>query len=41
MIQCKACQSWQYSQCRKPGFGSADPQRWRRCKGFTVANGFG
>ena len=34
MIQCKDCQHWQYSQCRNKGYGSADPERWRRCRGY-------
>ena len=35
MIQCKDCRHWNYSQCRNDGYGSADPERWRRCKGFN------
>lgn len=34
MIQCKTCKHWNYSQCRNKGYGSADPERWRRCKGY-------
>ena len=34
MIQCRTCKHWCYSQCRNRGYGSADPERWRRCKGY-------
>ena len=34
MIQCKNCKHWNYSQCRNKGYGSADPEQWRRCKGY-------
>lgn len=36
MIQCKHCHYWNYSRCRHTKYGSADSERWRRCKGYIL-----